>query len=202
MVRGILLFMKERIPLIILTLIIIAGALWLFVKPLPILAPADKAPVATTTDIAQKGADEPVVAAPAPGVPSGLQVTKQTIWLPYMNSAWELGFRYQSEWEVSEGVPDENGEITQVSISTPEATMLLTKEVPIIEPARLEANIYTRTIADQEVEVRKYTKPNDTYAYYLYFTIVLGNDDYHVSIKSYNADTKPVDDFISRIVIK
>lgn len=195
--------MKKKIPLFILALVVIAGAAWLLSRPSPSLAPSDGIPTATTTVLTQEGTGSPSVATPVPpGLPSGAQVVKQTIWQPYSNSAWELGFRYQSEWEVSEGVPDEDGDITQVSVSTPDAAMLLTKELPIAEPSRLEVKTYMRTVANQEVEVHEYTKPNDTYAYYLYFTITLGNDEYYVSIKSYGAATKPVDDFISRIVVK
>jgi hypothetical protein len=89
--------------------------------------------------------------------------------------------------------------LEQVKIEGGAFTILVQEDKPIAKPSLLTAKTYQKTIAGQSVEVTEYENPNDTYAYYLYFTLSDGNDDFFFSVRSKSEDREDTDDFIERL---
>lgn len=199
--------MKKKLPYIIGAFIVVIGAaLWFSQKPEEEPVALETSPIATSSMPAfapgSSAAAAPTsVPAGMPALPTGVAVTNQTLVKTYNNPSWALSFTYMPEWK-QDNVTNEKGEATQVHLSSDGGTFLISKDLSIAQPSLVKYTTSTRTIAGQSVEVRTYTSPNDKYAYYLYFTIVAGGDDYHFSLKSYEASKEETDTFIKRIKVK
>ncbi len=109
---------------------------------------------------------------------------------------------YDPDWKFGYATSTKNGKVSQVSFAGEEATVLVSKDMPIAEPSRLEYATHVETIAGQEVSVHEYTNPNEQYAFYEYFALTAGNDTYYFSIKSTSKVKAPTDAFIDRITLK
>lgn len=164
--------------------------------------PQEEAPAALPESVEEKeGGGTKAPSAPTNATPPGA-ITSYTVWKTFVQDDWGISFKVVDSWELSTNDAVKDGEINQVSIDAGAFTALITEDVNIAEPARVSSRTYERTIAGREIEVREYTNPNDSYAYYLFFTISVGNDDYRFSIKSIESDRTKVDSFLSRISIK
>ena len=195
--------MKQHIPLIVLAVaILLVGAYFTYTGNKVSVETPDEVEQATTTEttVVEETASE--TPTPAPAAPTPVPSTPGiTFWKAYANPDWALAFMYQPEWALTFATSTE-GETTQVSFKSDEATGLITRDMPILEPSRLEYATHIETIAGQKVTVHEYSEPGAPYAYYLYFTIPAGGDDYHFSLKSYIEIRQPLEDFIKRITIK
>lgn len=199
--------MKMKLPYIIgLFILVIGAALWFSQKPLAEPAESDFSPIATSslpvgTPNGPTKPTTPPVSPSTSGLPVGVSVKSQTVLKTYTNPSWNVAFTYMPEWK-QDNVTNDTGEVTQVRLASDTGTYLISKDTSIAQPSLLKYTTSTRTIAGQSVEVRTYKNPNDTYAYYLYFTVVAGKDDYHFSIKSYESSKTETDTFIERIKVK
>jgi hypothetical protein len=197
--------MKKYVPYAVLALLVLAGVYFLMTGG-PVVAPQAESLTeeqeATSTPSVEEAA--PVSQASSPGgisLPEGLQIVKQTAWATFNDAAWDFSFKYQSTWGLSTGKGGDEA-INQANLTTGEGTILITREVPIAQPALLKYETSMRTVAGQEVEVREYVKPKDKYAYYLYATLSDGNDLYFISIKSYVESKEWAEDFLDRVAAK
>lgn len=197
--------MKNNMPLIILAfVVVIGGALWFSQKSMA-PAPTTHTPV-VATGTSPLGTGEPAVplappALPGPTLPPGIQITGQTIWNIFTNDRWDISFRFKPEWK-RELTKSETGAVDQVNISNDDAFIFLSRKINVAEPSLIQYKTYTRTVAGQRVEVHEYTKPNETYAYYLYLTLIADGTNYYVSIKSFTPSKKHADEFLEGIRLK
>ncbi len=193
--------MKNNIPLFILGLVVVATVVWFLTRPEALQAPLDTA-TATSTETAgleEKGIPD---VAPAPQAPSGgLTVVAQTVWKNYVNELWKIEFKYKPEGQLSV-IKSKAGDIDQITITSSDMNVFLSRNIRVAEPALLDFKSYDRTIAGQKIEVHEYTKPNEDYAFYLFFVLPVGGDKYYISINSITDSKQPAYDFINRITVK
>lgn len=191
--------MENKIPLCILGLAIVGTALWFFTKPETSHAPLDAAPLATTTEAVMEEQEASSVTTPQPS--GGLQVIKQEVWKNYVNELWKIEFKYKPEGKLSV-IKSKTGEVDQITIASADMNVFLSRNIPVAEPALLPFKTSKRRIAGQDITVHEYTKPNENYAFYLFFVLPVGDDEYHISINSITDSKQPSNDFINRITIK
>jgi|GEM_PF-4299343 len=189
---------QNYIPYLVLALLVALGAYLLFTDRTEAPTPSEE--VTTEEAVEQQSTEEtptPPVVSGGISLPEGVKIISQTAWATFTDPRWSLSFKYQQGWKASK--IEEGSTLTGMSVVASAFTILMQEDKPIGEPALLTPKKSTQTIAGQSVEVREYVKPNETYAYYLYFTLTDGNDDYNVSIRSKSEDRKEVDAFIERL---
>ncbi|MCI0597737.1 hypothetical protein L0Y34_01550 [Candidatus Parcubacteria bacterium] len=191
--------MKEHLPLILVALLVLAAlVLWLLI-PSPAASPTDGLPSGTTTVPALP--EEEAASVPKAPASGGIGIVKQTTLQVFSHESWAIELRSDLAWKMSVETSAAE-EVIRVSYTGTDTNVIVSKDMPIGEPANLSPETYTRSIAGQEVEVHEYTKPNEKYAYYLFFTLRAGGDDYAFSIRSFVESKEPADDFIDRITVK
>lgn len=200
--------MKNHAPLIALGVAVLA---LLGIGFLSTSSQKGTPPPAETPTVSEEGEKEnvegtiPAVSGEVPNnVPTGGDsvITGYTVWKTYAPKDWGITFRINDEWELYTNDVSKDGTLEQVSFDAGTFTVLVAEDNDIAEPSRLTPKTYTRVIAGQDIEVREYGNPNETYAYYLFFTITLENDAYNFSIKNRVKDKTEVDDFLSRVTLK
>ena len=207
--------MKNNAPLIALALLIVLGIAYWLTQGNDDATTSVPGEVATTTEEEAGGSNEGTRApstsvgtpssplTPPVGVtaPSTGGVNVVAYWATFDNAKWHFTFKYRTDWE-SGVTKSEDGDITQASFSSDDGSILVSRNIPIAEPAGLTAQTRTRTVAGQSVEVREYENPNENYKYYQYLTLQSGNYEYYVSIRSKTTAKSFAEDFLSRIATK
>lgn len=177
-------------------------------------SPMEKVPtgeVPTSEENVTPGAGEPVISIPDPSTPnptapaapaSGqLKILKNTTIRTFNEPNWHFVFSAPAEWDFGT-VKDTDGDIEQIQFESEGGNIRVSREDPIAEPSLLIYKTEMKSIAGAQVSVHRYEKPNEKYAYYLYFTLESGNYQYYVSLKSVDSASAFADEFLSRIVAK
>jgi|GEM_PF-1246197 len=112
----------------------------------------------------------------------------------YANPSWDIRLRFDPEWKMTS---DE----TLVSVDSVSASFMVSKEQPIAKPARLKETTATRTILGEDVEVTRFETPNETYAFYEYFTLRVNKTEYYFRIASIIDPNPKVEEFIRNIAV-
>jgi hypothetical protein len=200
--------LKKHLPYIVLGLLILIGAYLLLTDTVDVSIEKTTSSESATTTEDTNGESVPTPSGGGTGlsvssdgsisVPPGLNIVKQTAWATFTDPDWALSFKYQKGWEVTKA-DGKDGTLAQASIATPAFTILIQEDMDIAEPAIIEPRVSTETIAGQRVEVHEYLEPREGYAYYLYFTLSDGNDDFNFSIRAKTDEREEVNDFIERL---
>ncbi|HEV7121589.1 MAG TPA: hypothetical protein VGN56_02040 [Candidatus Paceibacterota bacterium] len=119
----------------------------------------------------------------------------------FTDTNWSLAFTLRKEWNVNE-ILDAARTLHQMQISGSQQVIFISKDEAIGLSSDLAYTTATRTIAGKSVEVRTYSKPSASYAYYQTFTLNESDGTYHFLLKSATPDTTITDTFIRSIVQK
>jgi len=116
----------------------------------------------------------------------------------FSDKNWSVSFTIRPEWNVNETL-DANNKLHQMLISGAHEVIFISKDEGIGLSSDLTYTTATRTIAGKSVEVRTYTKPNASFAYYELFTLPETDGAYTFYFKSTVPDTTITDTFIRSI---
>lgn len=178
--------MKKFAPVFAVVGAIIIGVVVFSLIRGTVEAPEGSEAGATTTDVMATSS----TSGSSLGVGLPANITK--VVKVYANPSWDIRLRYDPEWSLNQ-----NGEV--VSINSVSANFMVSKEQPIAEPARVEKTETTRTILGEAVEVTRFEKPNDSYAFYEYFTLRVDGNEYYFKISSIIDPNPKVEEFIKNI---
>jgi hypothetical protein len=116
----------------------------------------------------------------------------------FTDSNWSLRFTLRPEWNVNEFL-DNSRKLHQMQISGTTIVIFISKDEAIGLSSDLSSTVAMQTIAGQQVQVRTYSHPSATFAYYQLFTVTEPDGKYAFLIKSATADTTKGDAFIRSI---
>jgi hypothetical protein len=188
----------KKYGIVLIVLIVIAIGIFAFTRTgqAPTIPPAPAEEVPATTGAAENPApstDTAVAPAPAPspaypGVGLGIQQVAT-------NPEWKISLKLDPTWSVGR-----SGETLTIRSDT--ATFLVNEDQAIGEPEMVKMTEATRTVAGRTVTARRYESSSDSYAYYEFFELPLGNDTYYFKAKSTVANDPDVETFVAGITIK
>lgn len=177
--------MKKFAPVLAVLGVILIGIVLFSLMKGTAVAPEPAQVQATTTEATSSATS----AGSSMGL-GGLPVKR--IVKAYANPSWDIRLRYDPEWSLSA-----NGDT--ISISSISASFLVSKGQSIALPARLKSTTTTRTILGAPVEVTRFENPNETYAFYEYFTLRVNKTDYYFKVSSIIDPNPKVEEFIGNI---
>lgn len=152
-------------------------------------APVVELPSATSTEPAAK-APAPAPATPGGAKPSGL-VASQVATYP----GWDINLRFDLSWTVRE----QSGLVT---VDAPTTTFLIQRNRPIAEPEMVEMKTETRVLDGRMTLTHHFPNPNESYAFYEYFSLQVGDNVYYFKAKSETKSDAELKAFLEGIKVK